>query len=432
MSNTMTDVTAEKTAARVSTMAQSMQGSEILKVGAEIRALVAEGKQVCNLSVGDFSPSEFRVPRLLETATIDALAQGETNYPAADGMPSLRQAVQAFFERWLGLKYSLGSVLITSGSRPGIYATYRAIVDPGDVVVFPVPSWNNNHYCHFTGAQERRVSCSKADNFLPTRGTLEKAIRGARLLVLNSPSNPTGTMFAEDSLAEICDMVLEENERRSADERSLYVLYDQVYWMLTFGGATHVTPVGLRPDMAPYTVYVDGVSKSFAATGMRVGWAVGPEDIIERMSSILAHVGAWAPRAEQLATAKLLAATDEITAFQKSTAAGLEQRLSVLYRGLQKLREEGLPVDCTTPVGTIYLSAQFALQGKRTRDGQTLRTNDDIRRYILREASLAAIPFQAFGVVEDSGWFRLSIGAVSVQSINDMLPKLREALQKLS
>ncbi len=432
MTNTLTEVAAEKASERLSSMAHGLAGSDIIKIGAEIRALVAEGKQVCNLSVGDFAPSEFRVPKLLEDATREALAGGETNYPAADGMPNLRQAVQAFLATRLGVNYPLGSILITSGSRPAIYATYRAVVDPGDVVVFPVPSWNNTHYCHFTGAVERPVAVSKEAAFLPTRSVLERVVRGARLLVLNSPCNPTGTAFSEADLAGICDLVLEENERRGGDERPLYLMYDQVYWMLMFGGRAHVNPVAIRPEMSRYTFYVDGISKSFAATGMRVGWVVGPQDIVERMSSLLAHVGAWAPRAEQLATAKLLGENAEIDAFHKVMNAGLGERIAALRDGLLQLRDAGFPVDATNSVGTIYLSGRFALQGKKTRDGQTLRTNDDIRRYLLREASLAMIPFQAFGVTEDSGWFRLSIGAVSVNAIREMLPRLRKALEALT
>src|SRR5262249_38969192 len=157
-----------------------------------------------------------------------------------------------------------------------------------------------------------------------------------------------------------------------------------------------------------YTVYVDGISKAFAATGVRVGWVVGPQDIIESMNNFLGHVGAWAPRAEQIATAKLLDAPTEIDAFETTLTAGVRQRLDALYAGIMAMKSEGLPVDATVPMGAIYLSARFALNGKRTPDGQTLRTNDDVRKYLLKAASFAVVPFQAFGVQEDTGWFRLS------------------------
>jgi aspartate aminotransferase len=417
---------------RVSAMASGLVGSEILKIAADIRAMVAGGQQICNLTVGDFSPAEFRIPAYLEREIVQALAAGETNYPPSDGVMPLRKAVADFFERWLGLEYGVDSVLITSGSRPGIYCVYAALVDPGDTVVYPVPSWNNNHYVHLTGARAVPVSTRAEDAFLPTRALLEDAVRGARLLALNSPLNPCGTAFTAEALGEICDLVLEENARRGPGERPLYVMYDQVYWMLTFGDTMHVNPVTLRPAMANYTVFVDGISKSFAATGVRVGWTVGPADLTQRMASILGHVGAWAPRAEQVATARMVEATDEITAYHREMKQGVEARLEALYAGLEHLRASGFPVRAITPMGAIYLSAQFALHGWRTPAGEVLATNEEIRQYLLGAAGLAVVPFQAFGMKEDTGWFRLSVGATSVDEIVAVFERLGAALDALS
>jgi aspartate aminotransferase len=416
---------------RVSATADQLLGSEILKIAAEIRGMRADGAEVCNLTVGDFDPREFRIPKPLEDAIEQALRRGETNYPPSNGIPTLREAVRTLYERDLGITYATESVLITAGSRPGIYGTYRTIVDPGDVVVYAVPSWNNYPYCQLAGGTPAPVVCSAEDSFLPTRAALEDAVRGARMLVLNSPLNPAGTSLTAETLADICDLVLEENARRGADERPLYLMYDQVYWMLTFGATRHVHPVALRPAMQPYTIYVDGISKGFAATGVRVGWVVGPADVIRPMNEVLGHVGAWAPRAEQVATAQFLGMPNEMAAFRNELTAGLRARLDALYDALHAMRAEGLPVDSTKPTGTIYLSARFALIGRRTRDGEMLRTNEDIRRYLLREAGFAAVPFQAFGSTEESGWFRLSVGAVSLSEIAAVMPKVRTAVAGL-
>ncbi|MBI5474042.1 MAG: aminotransferase class I/II-fold pyridoxal phosphate-dependent enzyme [Ignavibacteriae bacterium] len=424
--------TRETQGRRVSMMADALIGSEILKIAADIRAITAEGKSVCNLTVGDFSPSEFRIPRFLEENIREALQRGETNYPPSDGMPVLKKSILGFYERRLNLHYSLDSVLVTGGSRPGIYATYQTVVDRDDRVVYPVPSWNNNHYCHLSGAQGVPVVCASDDAFLPTRTTLERVIKNARLLALNSPLNPTGTAFTRDALLGICDLVLEENARRSRADRPLYLMYDQVYWMLTFGGTEHYTPVGLRPELAEYTIFVDGISKPFAATGVRVGWVVGPPDIIQKMSGFIGHVGAWAPRAEQVAVAKLLSATDHVNGYHKEMKAGIQARLNALYAGMTALRREGFPVDAITPMGAIYLTARFALTGKRTPDGSLLQTNEDVRMYLLSAAGLAIVPFQAFGMKEDSGWFRLSVGTVSLKELDEMFPRLRAALSALT
>jgi aspartate aminotransferase len=275
------------------------------------------------------------------------------------------------------------------------------------------------------------VHCDASAAFLPNARQLKPALRGARLLVLNSPLNPCGTAFDAEALGAICDAVLEENASRGAGERPLYLLYDQVYWQLTFGSVTHVHPVDLRPAMRPYTLYVDGMSKAFAATGVRVGWLVAPPDIIRAANDFLGHVGTWAPRAEQIASAELLGKPDIIDSYRKEFIAGLQQRLDALYDGITSLKADGFPVDAVSPMGAMYLSAQFALHGKKSTSGETMRTNHDVRRWLLSECGLAVVPFQAFGSNEDTGWFRLSVGAVSLDDIAVVLPRLRQALTRL-
>jgi len=419
-------------AGRVSANAAGLIGSEILKIAGDIRAAVARGDKVTNLTVGDFDPAEFRIPDALLERITAAYARGETNYPPSDGVLALRQALQRFYAAELGLDYPVTSILVAGGGRPLIYATYRALVDPGDRVVYPVPSWNNNHYTHLLGAVGVPVVCGAATSFLPTRALLEPHVRGARLLALCSPLNPSGTLFEPAVLAAIGDLVLEENARRQVTgERPLYVLYDQIYWTLTFGQARHVSPVGLDPALAPYTVFVDGISKAFAATGVRVGWSFGPPDVIDRMAAILGHVGAWAPRPEQVAVAGFLADKAAVGAYLATMKDGVEARLVALHAGLSALRAQGLPVEAIPPRSTIYLTAHFDLLGARTRDGRTLASGEDIRQYLLQAAGTAVVPFTAFGATDASGWCRLSVGAVSRSDIEGMLPRLEAALRAL-
>ncbi|MFL5605700.1 MAG: pyridoxal phosphate-dependent aminotransferase [Gemmatimonadaceae bacterium] len=416
---------------RLSSLTGSLLGSEILKIAADVRTLGAEGLEICNLTVGDFAPSEFRIPGEVEQGIIERLRRGETNYPPADGILSLREAVRTLYQRELGLDPSLASVIVTSGSRPGIYATYRGLVDPGDRVVYPTPSWNNPYYVQLVGAVGVPVPVGPESRFMPTRESLQEAVRDARLLVLCSPQNPAGTMFTEESLGAICDLVLEENARRSATERPLYVMYDQVYWTLTLEGQRHVHPVQVRRAMAPYTIYVDGASKSLAATGIRVGWIVAPEDLAAPMSALIGHVGAWAPKAEQGAVAEFLENAGAYSAFRDDMVARVRERLDVLYTGLARMRDDGLPVNVIAPEGTIYLSAQFALQGRVTPDRTRLDGDEAVRAYLLRAAGLAVVPLRAFGSDEDTGWFRLSVGAVSPGEIERVMPRVRECVSAL-
>lgn len=417
---------------RVSRLATGLRGSAILGIAGEVRALVKDGKQIVDMTVGDFSPQQFRIPKLLEDGIVDALRAGESTYPPPIGMESLRRAVCEFYRRRLGLEFPLESVLIASGARPVIYAAYRAVVDPGERVVFGVPSWNNDYYCQLIGAEAVTVDCDVSTGFLPTAHALRPVIRGARLLALNSPLNPTGTLFDDEQLGAICDLVLEENGRRGQSERPLYLLYDQVYWMLTAGRAKHVDPISLRPKIAPYVLLVDAISKAFAATGLRVGWAAGPRDVIKPMNDIIGHVGAWAPRPEQGASARLLDDHAAVDTFIDNMRRETAMRLDAVYDMLTGFQRDGLPVECIRPQGAIYVSARFALQGMRTPAGEILHTDDDVRRYLLQAAGFAIVPFSAFGAPADRGWFRLSIGVVSVQQIAQLAPRLRQALEAVA
>lgn len=419
-------------AARLSAMAGSLIGSEILKIAAEIRVLMGQGVPVCNLTVGDFNPKQFPIPEVLQRSILRALERGETNYPPANGMPELRTAVQRFYERELGLKYPIDSILIAGGARPVIYGVYRTVVDPGDTVIYPVPSWNNNHYVHMCGARGVQVVCGPETRFLPTGDALLSELPSARLVCLNSPLNPTGTAIDADALRGICEAILAENRARAQrGERPVYLMYDHIYWMLCFGGTRHVTPPGLCPEMARYTIFVDGISKAFAATGLRVGWAVGPVDVIRQMSAVLGHVGAWAPRPEQVATVDLLEDPAAIRSYGDGFLHGVERRLELLHTGFQALKKDGLQLDSIPPMGAIYLTVRIHPFGRTTPSGHVLKTNEDVRKYILTAAGIGIVPFQAFGVPGDDGWFRLSVGAVSEDEITQALPRLAKAMQAL-
>jgi len=419
----------DRAPSRVSRAADSLRASQILRIASEIRALTSAGKSICNLTVGDFSPREFPAPAELVAGLQDALRAGETNYPPSSGLPELRDAIATFSGARLGLSLTGENVVVASGARPAIYAAYRTLLDPGDAVVYPAPSWNNADYCQMVGATPRAVVCSAADSFLPTRAALEAAVRGARLLVLNSPLNPAGTAFDADTLRDISELVLAENTRRGGGERPLFLLYDQVYWMLTLGDVRHVHPVILCPEIEPYVITVDAISKAFAATGVRVGWAMGPADVVRHMADFLSHVGAWAPRAAQIATARLLGDGESVDTYHQSMHAAIAARLGAIHAACGAMHAVGLPVTSLPPVGTIYGSVRLELDGRLTRDGRVLRGSEDVRRYLLQEAGVAAIPFHAFGVPDDDGWFRFSIGAVSVSALESGLARMRAAIE---
>lgn len=410
-------------------MARGLRGSEILRIAAEIRALVAAGQRVCNLTVGDFDPAQFPIPEALRELIRRALEAGETNYPPSDGLPALKAAVREYIERDHGVAYPADGVMITCGGRPAIYAVYRCILDPGDTVLYGVPSWNNDYYAFMCGAREIAVRTNRDAGFLPTVEDLAPHLGEATLLALCSPNNPTGTVLDPDVLAPILRAVVAENARRTAEKRRpLFVLYDLMYGALVFGGARHAHPLALVPAAAPWVITLDGVSKAFAATGLRVGWAAGAPALIARMRDVLGHVGAWAPRPEQVATAAWLRDAEGIAAFRATMDRALEARLDALYDGFIGLRNAGHPVDCIRPQGAMYVSLQLDLVG-RTVGGTRIDNNEALRRLLLERAGVAVVPFQAFGLPDESGWSRLSAGAVSLADIESAVSRVKALLE---
>lgn len=417
---------------KLSHLSETLIGSEIVKLGGEIREKIRQGARIYNFTVGDFDPSIFPIPKELEDAIVEAYRRHFTNYPAAEGNLDLREAIRSFIKEEEGLEYGINELLVASGGRPLIYAVFRAICDEGDKVVYAVPSWNNNHYTHFVGGQHIVIETTAATNFMPTADAIRPYIQEATLIALCSPQNPTGTTFRKEELEAICDMVIEENNRRGENEKKLFVMYDQMYWHLTYGNIKHYDPVSLSPAMQAYTIYIDAISKVFAATGVRVGWAMGPATVISKMKAILTHIGAWAPMAEQKAVAWYLGQRNAIHQYLSHFRGEVEERLRRIYDGFMQLKGEGLPVDAIAPEAAIYLTIKIDGVGRSTPSGKQLATQADVTAYILDAAGLAVVPFYAFGAGKTSPWYRLSVGTCKKDEIEEMIGKLREALAQLS
>lgn len=416
----------------VSHKAEHLVGSEIIKLAGEVNQKIKEGQTIYNLTIGDFDPNLFSIPTELKQYIIDAYTQNQTNYPPADGMLELRTAIAHFIESQQGLRYAVDEYLVAGGGRPLIYAIYQTLLDKDDKVIYPVPSWNNNHYCHLSDAQKIEIETSPENGFLPTAEELKPLVKDATIIALCSPLNPTGTMFRKEQLLPICEMVIaENNSRKATGQKPLYVLYDQIYWMLTMKGIDHVDPVSLVPAMKEYTIFVDGISKSLAATGVRVGWSFGPAYVIGKMKAILGHIGAWAPKAEQVAVGKFLQNTTALANYISELKQKITVRFEGIYTGMEALNQKGYPVKIIAPEGAIYLTAQFALKGYTQPDGKTIETTEDITAFLLNHAQIAVVPFTAFGVAKGTDWYRISVGTLKDTDVPQMMLKLESALALL-
>jgi len=429
MSNDLTEIKIKELI--VSDMAENLIGSEIIKLAWQINDKIAAGQEIYNLTIGDFDPEIFPIPVELKDLIKQAYDDHETNYPPGDGVNELRKVVSQYLYDRSGLEYNMDEILITSGARPVIYSAYNTIVNVNDTVIFPVPSWNNNHYTHLTRSNAIQIETKPENNFMPTAEEIEPFIKEASLLSLCSPLNPTGTVFSENELAEICDLIVNENNRRGEFEKPLYLLFDQIYWQLTFGETKHFNPVLINPAMKEYTIFIDGISKSFCATGVRVGWGFGPKKVISKMKSIISHMGAWAPKAEQVALAKYYADYDKVDSFLTHIKKEIYDRLKAFYEGFRKLKEAGFQVDAIVPQASIFMTVKIDLIGKTIKNGKTLNNSADVTNFLIEEAKIALVPFSSFGSPGDSVWYRVAVGTCTIEQIGDIMNKLKLALERL-
>ncbi|MEL7533245.1 MAG: aminotransferase class I/II-fold pyridoxal phosphate-dependent enzyme [Bacteroidota bacterium] len=412
-------------------MSENLQGSQILALAEQIKQKIREGEEIYNLTIGDFDPEIFPIPEALRQDIVRAYENGQTRYPVSNGMPELREAAANFTKEREGLAYPADQFLVSSGARPLIFAAYTTLIDPGDKVIYPVPSWNNNFYTHIVSSDRVEIETHAEDGFMPTATQIEPHLEDARLIALCSPLNPTGTTFTAEQLSGICELVLAENKRRGPNGKPLYLLYDQIYWNLTYGETTHVNPVSLHPEMKDYTIFIDGMSKAFAATGLRIGWAFGPTKVINKMKLLLAHVGAWSGRPEQMGAARYLTQENQVSSFLEGMRRRLSDRLVSFYEGFRQLKSSGFPVDAIEPQAALYLTVKLDLIGSVGPDGQKLTNSKEVYTYLLNEANVALVPFYAFGLTEQSPWYRLSVGTARMSDIPVIFERIEAALKRL-
>ena len=403
-------------------VASSMERSQILQIVAEVRSLESQGLTICNLTIGDFAPAEFSIPEGFAEQVHRSYVRNETNYPPSSGVQELREAIAKLYKRELNIDCDASWVCVASGARPPIYVAWRMFVGSGEKSVSFLPALNIGYYAHLNQSNHHFLPTSQESNFHPTVEQVRSILPDTQLLVLNTPLNPTGTMISEEVLRGICLAIVEENSRRKT--RPVMLMFDHVYWMLSHDSYKHVVPSALVPEVAPFVIYIDALSKNFTGTGLRVGWSVVHPSIQPKMATYLAHMGAWASRPEQHATAWLLGEASRYSEYRINLCRGVKDRLDVLYQAISQMQEKGLPISAIPPQGAIYLSVRFDLIG------QGFQSNEEIRVWILQKARVAIVPFQAFDMPEDSGWFRLSVGTSSVSELKAAMGRIESLLNK--
>ncbi len=410
----------------LSDLANGIERSKILSIAAEVRALKSAGKEVAAFTIGDFSPEQFAVPKKFIHELSQAIMNNQTNYPPAAGLPELREQLAIWMSNRYGYDVSPEGVIVGSGARPVLYASFRLFLGHGDGLAHGVPAWNNHYYVHLNQAIDIPIKGDSDSRFLPTAAAIKKEISNMRILILNSPLNPTGTCFTAKELGDICDVIISENNSRKINgKKPVMLVYDQVYSTMTVGDISHVHPVALRSEMFDYTVTLDAISKSLTATGLRLGWMTLPPKLAPPVIALIGHMGAWPARPIQIAATNTFSNPQMLDEYFDDLDDKISMRMDILFTRLSSMKDSGLPVDFIPPEGGIYLSTRFNLFEKLN-----VKTNEEIRKWLLNEVGIAVVPFQAFGLMEETGWFRISIGAVSVDEVKSAMDRLEISLNK--
>ncbi len=417
---------------KLSEVANKLISLSISNIAEKINERKRKGEKIFNLTIGDFAPEHFPIPQMLEDEIISAYKSKNTNYPVVGGMPELLKAISFHLKYFGGFDYGTNEIITGSGSRPLTYILFKTLIDKCDKVINIVPSWNNYNYIQLVEADEITLEAKSENNFMVTAEEIKPLLSFASLITFNSPSNPAGTTYSAENTKNIFNLIFEENKKRISENRKpLYVFYDIVYWLLTYGDTKFVNPVDVCPEIKDYIVFVDGISKCFAATGVRLGWAFGPEPIISKMKQMIAHIGAWSPKPEQVAVSKFLNDTCKVEKYLSEFKSGLFERLNFLYKTIMEIKASGFDVNAIAPHGALYLSVKLNLIGYTTPGGKMLNSVSDIMDFLLDEAGIAVVPFYAFGSNPDSPWFRISVGVCSMDDVREVCKLLTKVISNV-
>jgi aspartate aminotransferase len=409
---------------KLSHVGNNIVGSEIIKISQQIKE-ISKTKKVQNLTIGDFDSSINPIPEKLKDYIIDSYNENLTNYPLSAGQLNLRQSVSEYLKKRQGIDYNENEILVGGGVRPLIYTVYKALVNNGEGVIYPVPSWNNNHYSFLHGAVKQEIECRPENSFFPTSSDIDMKINDkTSLICICSPQNPTGRVINPDVLKSICELVVNENRIRESQvgSRPLYLFFDQIYSDLTVEGS-FVHPLTLCPEIRDYLICVDGISKSLCATGIRVGWMFGPQDIIGKMTEIFSHIGAWAPKPEQNAVARYLNDYDDMVEFVNSKTKQYSDISNKICDKIQELKDKGFRIDYQRPEGGIYISIYLG-------ESLSFPNNESYIKFLINRCGIGLVPFEYFGSQLNRGWFRMSIGGVDPNNVEEILNSLNELTYK--
>ncbi|MEW5902229.1 MAG: aminotransferase class I/II-fold pyridoxal phosphate-dependent enzyme, partial [Acidobacteriota bacterium] len=384
--------------------------SPTLKVGAKAKAMKAEGIDIVDLSVGE---PDFPTPENVKAAGIRAIQQNFTKYTENEGTPALKKAVIARIKEDYGLSYEPAEVIVSSGAKSSLFHLIQALVDEDEEVIIPAPYWVTYPQAVALAKGKPVIIPTKEENgFLLTAEELKAAINPAtKAVILNNPSNPTGAAYSRDKLEALTEVI------RSED---LYVIADEIYSKLVYDDFAFASFAALGEDIKKKTILINGVSKSYSMTGWRIGFALGPAEVISGMAKVQSHSTSNPCSISQQASLEALTGPQHEVS---RMAAEFQRRRNYCLMRLQAVPR----ISCFKPLGAFYLFPNFSAYYDKEANGTFIRNSYGLAYYLLKEARVAVVPGDSFGA---DSHIRLSY-ATSMENLEKGFDRIIEAVAKL-
>ena len=396
----------------VSNSLKRIKPSPTLAVTQKAREMKDAGNDVIGLGAGE---PDFDTPDNIKEAAIDAIRRGETKYTAVDGTPKLKKAIQGKFSRENNLSYELSQISVGTGGKQIIYNAFMATLNPGDEVIIPAPYWvSYPDMVLLAGGKPKIVQCSEKNEFKIKPKELKKAIsKKTKWLIINSPSNPTGSCYTEEELEELSEILIKN--------KKIYILSDDIYEHITYDDFKFFT-IAQIDALKDRTLTMNGVSKSYSMTGWRIGYGAGPKEIIKAMAKIQSQSTTNPSSISQAAAVEALNGTQE---FIKTRTESFKERRDFVVKSLNKIK--GLT--CFKPNGAFYVfpNCKSCLNKKDIKKNK-IKTDKDFVESLLENAGVAVVQGSAFGL---PGFFRISY-ATSMENLQRALAKIKEFCENLN